>query len=321
MKKYIIKRIFTGLLVVIFSVVFTFVIVRLAPGDPIKIMAGLDNPNPDMIATLQEKYGLNKPIIEQLWLYVKNILHGDLGYSYLNQRSVLALISERLIPTFSLALTGALAALGIGTFVGVYAARKQGSLIDRVVCSISYFCDSLPSFWLSLMLILLFSSTLKWLPTSGMYNLRASYMGFDRFLDILKHMILPVATLIIVQFPYYFRIARSSALQTMSEDFIVTFRATGMSEKKIFNKYVLRNAIIPTITVFGISLAYMITGVALIEIVFAWPGMGRLMLDAISRRDYMVLSGIYLVLAISVASMMIIVDVIYGIIDPRIRYD
>ena len=134
------------------------------------------------------------------------------------------------------------------------------------------------------------------------------------------HMLLPVVTLVLLDIPLYFRIAKSSVLQVTSEDFILTLRATGMDERKIFNKYIFRNAILPTITIFGISMAFLITGVALIEIVFAWPGMGRLVLTAISQRDYPTLMGIYLLMAVSIAVVMIILDLIYAVFDPRIRY-
>ncbi len=321
MKKYVLKRLGTGVLVVLFSVLFNFVIVRLAPGDPTRLLAGKDNPNPQMIAALQEKYGLNKPILTQFWLYLKQLAHGDFGYSYVSSSTVWDLIRIRIVPTLMISLTGALLALVIGTLLGIYAARRKGSRLDVFLCSISYLFDSTPSFWLGLMMILIFAAILKWFPTSGMYNLRAGYKGWKYTLDVLKHMVLPVTTLTLIDIPYYFRIARSSVLQTMSEDFIMTLRATGMSERRIFNKYVMRNAIIPTITVFGITLAYMITGVAMIEIVFAWPGMGRLMLDSITKRDYPTLSAIYLILSISVAVMMIVVDLVYAWVDPRIRVE
>ena len=189
------------------------------------------------------------------------------------------------------------------------------------MCTVSYVFDATPSFCLGLMLILIFASWLGILPTSGMENLRGHYTGMRRVLDILQHLVLPVGTLALIQFPYYFRIARSSVLQVMSEDFITTLRATGMKEKKIFNKYVLRNALIPTVTILGSSLAFLLSGSVYIETVFSWPGMGRLLFDSIGKRDYPVLSGIYLILAITVAVMMILVDVVYSLIDPRIKYD
>ena len=321
MKRYIVKRTLTGILVVLFSVLFNFTIIRLAPGDPTRLLAGKDNPNPATMAALKEKYGLDKPILEQFVMYVKQLLHGDLGYSYVSTAKVSDLIASRVAPTLMIALTGAILGLIIGTLLGIFAARKKGSKIDTFLCGISYFFDSTPSFWLRLMMILLFASILKIFPTSGMYDLRGNYTGFAHVLDVGKHMVLPVTTLVLIDIPYYFRIARSSVLQTMSEDFIMTLKATGMSERKIFNKYVMRNAIIPTVTVFGITLAYMITGVAMIEIIFAWPGMGRLMLDSITRRDYPTLSAIYLILSTSVAVMMIVVDIVYAWIDPRIRVE
>ncbi len=321
MKRYIIKRLGTGALVVLFSILFNFVIIRLAPGDPTRLLAGKDNPNPELIAALRAKYGLDKPLLVQFGMYIKQLAHGDLGYSYVSSSSVWELIETRIGPTLLLSLTGLILAVIIGTLLGVYAARKKGSKFDVFLCSISYLFDSTPSFWLGLMLILIFASTLKWFPTSGMYSLRANYKGIKHILDVGKHLFLPALTMTLLNIPYYFRIARSSVLQTMSEDFIMTLRATGMSESRIFNKYVMRNAIIPTITVFGISLAYVVTGVSMIEIVFAWPGMGRLMLDSITKRDYPTLSGIYLLLSCSVAIMMIVVDIVYAWVDPRIRYE
>ena len=321
MKRYIVKRLGTGALVVLFSILFNFVIIRLAPGDPTRLLAGKDNPNPELIAALRAKYGLDKPLLVQFGMYIKQLAHGDLGYSYVSSSSVWELIETRIGPTLLLSLTGLILAVIIGTLLGVCAARKKGSKFDVFLCSISYLFDSTPSFWLGLMLILIFASTLKWFPTSGMYSLRANYKGIKHILDVGKHLFLPALTMTLLNIPYYFRIARSSVLQTMSEDFIMTLRATGMSESRIFNKYVMRNAIIPTITVFGISLAYVVTGVSMIEIVFAWPGMGRLMLDSITKRDYPTLSGIYLLLSCSVAIMMIIVDIVYAWVDPRIRYE
>lgn len=321
MKKYLLNRFGTGVLVVLFSILFNFVLIRLAPGDPTRLLAGKDNPNPETIAMLQAKYGLDKPILQQFWIYLKQLAHFDLGYSYISNRNVSAIILERVTPTLLLSLTAMILAVSIGVVLGIRCAQHQGSAFDRFMCSISYLFDSTPGFWLGLMMILIFASTLHLLPTSGMYNLRSRADGFAHVLDIMKHMILPISTMTLISIPYYFRITRSSVMETMGEDFILTLRAAGMPDKKIFNKYVLRNALLPIITVVGINLAYLITGVAMIEIVFAWPGMGRLMLDSITKRDYPVLSGIYLLLSISVAVMMIVVDVIYAAADPRIRYE
>ena len=321
MRRYILKRLLTGILMVVISVALNFTLIRLAPGDPVKMIAGLDDPNPEQVRVLTEKYGLDKSIPEQFVIYIKDVLHGDFGYSYVNERPVLEVIGEKVVPTLMLSLTAMVLAVVLGTLIGVYAARKNGGPFDTIMCNMSYLFDSTPSFWLGLILMLVFASTLKWVPTSGMVNLRAPATGIGHVLDVMHHLILPVSTLVIVQFPYYFRIARSSVLQVMSEDFITTFRATGMKEKRIFNKYVMRNAIIPTITVVGNSLAFLISGTVYVETVFSWPGMGRLLNSSISKRDYPMLSGIYLIIALSVAVMMIIVDLVYSVIDPRIKYD
>lgn len=321
MKRYIGKRALSGLLVVLLSVCFNFTLIRLAPGDPIRIMAGTDNPNEEMIEALQQKYGLDKSIPEQFVMFLGNVAKGDLGYSYISDESVIKLIGEKIGPTLALSLTAVLLSVTIGTLIGIYAARKNGSKFDQFVCSISYVFDATPGFWLGLMMILIFASTLKWFPTSGMVNLRANYKGFAYFADVCRHLVLPITTMVLTQTPYYFRIARSSVLQVMSEDFITTFKATGMRESRIFNKYVLRNAILPTVTVLGMSLAFLLSGSVLIETVFAWPGMGRLMFSSISKRDYPVLTGIYLVTSVVICIAMILVDILYGFIDPRIRYD
>lgn len=321
MKKFVIRRALTGLMTVIIVFALNFVIIQMAPGDPITTLMGKENNSPEMRAALEEKYGLNKPLPVQLGNYLKTAMKGDLGTSIIYNRPVSEMIGEKVGATVLLGLTAALLAAVIGTIMGIFAARRQGGAYDAISSGVSYAFNSMPAFWLGLMLIILFSSILGWFPSYGMTDNRASYTGMAYVIDVLKHMFLPVLTLTLVLIPQYFRIAKSSVLQTANEDFITTLRATGMSEKRIFNKYIFRNAILPTITIFGISMAYLITGVTLIEIVFAWPGMGRLMMTAITQRDYPTLMGIYLIMSISVAVVMLIVDIVYAMLDPRIRYE
>ncbi|WP_372663532.1 ABC transporter permease [Cohnella sp.] len=318
--RYIGRRMLTGALTIIVAIILSFILIHLAPGDPVNILSGKDNPSPEMEAALRAKYGLDQPLLVQLFAYLKNLVQGDLGQSISNNRPVVDLIAERIGPTLLLSLTTAVLSLVIGTALGIYCARRAGSKLDAALNGVSYLFDSMPGFWLGMMLILIFASWLKLLPTAGMVDLRADYAGFAHYMDVLKHLILPGLTLTLLSTPYFFRIARSSVIQVMSEDFVTTLRATGMKENRIFNKYVFKNAILPTVTVFGITLAYIFTGVAIIEIVFSWPGMGSFMLKAIGSRDYPLLMGIYLFLSISVAVNMIVVDLVYAIIDPRIRY-
>ena len=320
MKRYVCKRVLLALITVSVALVINFALIHLAPGDPTKVLAGSGHPSPEMEAALTVKYGLDKPLYVQFFSYVKNLLHGDLGNSYVYNQPITKLIAERFGPSSLLALTSALLAAILGTLLGLVTSTRQDSILDRVINGISYFFYSMPSFWLGMMAILIFSTTLRTLPTSGMISMRASYTGMAYVLDVMKHMILPVGTLTVIQIPVYLRIFRTSVSQTMTEDFITTFRAVGMDEKKIFRRYVFKNSILPTITVFGINLAYTVMGSALIEVVFAWPGIGRMMLDAIGKRDYPLLMGIYLVRSISVALVTMITDLVYAAVDPRIRY-
>ncbi|MFO3665319.1 ABC transporter permease [Anaerococcus sp. ENR0831] len=321
MKKYLRKKIFTGILTILFAFVITFFLTRMSPGNPIVTMAGRDNPNPAQIDYLMEKYGLNESVPVQFLNYSKALVKGDFGKSIKSNQPVLTIIASRLGPTILLSLTATILSVLIGTILGLYAGRHNGSYMDKIFTGSSYIIDSVPVFWLALVLIVIFATRLGWLPTSGMYSTRHRYEGLKKFLDLLKHMVLPLLTIIIVRVPYYFRLAKSSVIASMNQAFIKTLRASGMDESKIFNKYVLRNALIPIITSFSMSLASVIEGVALIEIVFAWPGMGRVLMDAIQARDYPVISGLYLIISISVTIFMLLTDIIYVIVDPRMKLE
>ncbi len=321
MGRFIVRRFLSGLLTVLVVFALNFVIIHSAPGDPIRSIMGKETDDPVLREALMEKWGLNDSYPVQFSRQLTNMLQGDLGTSIIYSRPVAEMIGERLGPTILLGVVTALLSLVIGTALGILCARKEGSILDRVISYFSYALDATPSFWLGLMLIIVFSSKLGLLPTQGMTDLRAGYTGFKYVLDVLHHLILPALTLILINIPGYFRIAKSSIQQVTGEDFILTLRATGMSDNKIFRKYIFRNAILPTVTMFGIVIAFLITGVSLIEIVFSWPGTGRLTMTAINQRDYPVLMGIYFVMSVSVAVVMVLVDIAYAMLDPRIRYD
>lgn len=321
MGKYFIKRIFTALIVVLVVVGLNFVIIRLAPGDPATIMAGFDNPSEEFKAAITAKYNLDKPIPVQFITYLSRLVRGDLGESYYNNATVVSLIGERFGASLLLSGTSAVLAFVLGTSLGLIAGQRTGGIADRTFSTGAYICNSMPSFWLGMMLILVFASKLGWLPTQGMYDMRLGATGFARVVDVARHMVLPVATLTLIQIPAYFRITKSSVCQVLTDDYITTFRITGMSEGKIFRKYVLKNAILPVVTVFGINLAYVVSGSTLVETVFSWPGIGIMMFNAISNRDYNVLMGVYIILAVSVAAVMILVDLVYAKLDPRIHYE
>ena len=321
MKRYVIRRILSGILTVLVVFAINFVIIHAAPGDPVTTLMGPNTDDPAMRAALEAKYGLDQPTIVQFFSYLGTAASGDLGTSYIYNRPVTDMIGERVGATILLGFSAYLIAAILGTLAGVRAAKKEGKAFDVVASGGAYVASSMPSFWLGLMLIILFSSVLGWLPSYGMTSARSNYEGMAYVIDVAKHMVLPVVTLVIVLIPEYFRIAKSSMLQVLNEEFVTTLRATGMSERKIYGKYVFRNAILPTVTLFGIGMAYLITGVTLIEIVFSWPGMGRLVMTAITQRDYPTLMGIYLVMSICVAVVMLVVDLVYAALDPRIRYE
>ncbi len=316
---YITRRIVSALVMIFIVMTVNFFIIHAAPGDPVTIMTGLEQPSKQIVEALTKKYGLDKPLLVQYMKYFSNLLRGDLGYSYVYDQPSWELIKERIFPTLFITLTGSVLAFVIGVYLAIFVSHLRNRYGDTLVSIISYILYATPSFWLALIMILVFSSKLRWFPTSGMFDLRASYVGFRRFLDFLHHAVLPITTLALIQMPVFYRVTRTSIIQNQKEDYVVTLRAVGVPENRLFKKYVVKNAIIPSITIFGITLGFSITGAALIEIVFAWPGMGRLMLDAIFRRDYQLILGIYFLMAVFISVAMIITDIVIAIVDPRIR--
>ena len=320
MRRYLGKRAISALVCVLLVLIINFLIIRLAPGDPARLLVGTENPSAEQVRLITEKHGLDKPIYIQFARYLGNLLQGDLGVSYYTNEPVTGLILDKLGNTAILSLTALALSVTLGTLGGIACARRVGGKLDNLLSGICYFADSFPSFWLGLMLMLVFAVKLDILPKHGMFNMRENYTGFQHMLDVMYHMILPGITLTILQLPYFFRISRAAMIQTMGEDFITTLRASGMPERRIFRKYIFRNSILPTVTAISIYMAYVVTGSALVEIVFSWPGMGSYIMTAISRRDYPVLMGIYLMLSISVAVVMICVDLLYSVLDPRVSH-
>ena len=322
MLKYIAKRLLQSVFTLFVIITIIFCLLRLMPEEGY-LGANYDKMSDVQRETILTEMGLRDPLPVQLGKFYQGLLRGDFGTSWIYRPNVA--ITEILADKAPISIRMGLMAMGISLVVGiplgVLSAVKKHSLVDSSLTVLALFLASVPGFWLGLMLMIVFATNLKLLPSQGMFNVRAGYTGMRHMLDVLQHLILPCVTLVIITMPGYFRITKSSILQVTNEDFITTMRATGMSEKKIFNKYIFRNAILPTVTMFGISMAFLITGVSLIEIVFSWPGMGRLTLTAITQRDYPTLMGVYLVMSISVVIVMIITDIAYALLDPRIRYE
>ncbi|GAB3131211.1 ABC transporter permease [Novispirillum itersonii] len=307
--------------VILFAiVVLNFLLVHAAPGDPAMVMAGeAGAADAKFVEQLREQFGLNKPLHEQLMTYVGTVAQGDLGFSYRQQRPVWDLIADRLPATLMLTLSAFVVALVGGILLGTLAAINSGKWSDSAITVVALLAYATPIYWVGLMLILLFSVSLGWLPAFGFETVGAGLTGLDRLGDILAHLVLPVFTLGLFYMAVYARMTRASILEVRDMDFVKTARAKGLRESRIVFGHILRNAILPVITVAGVQGGHLIGGSILVETVFAWPGIGRLAFDAVLQRDYQVLLGIFFVSSVMVIVFNILTDLVYTLVDPRIE--
>lgn len=312
--KYVARRILQMVPVILAIICICFLIIHLAPGDPATILAG-ETATDEYIAELEAQFGLNEPLWKQLLLYMGNVFQGNLGESFADRVPVSSMLLERMRVTLMLVLPSEILAILIGTLLGLVAAKHENRLQDHLISNASIVLYCMPAFWLGMMLMLLFAVNLKWLPTSGMQSFNTD---LSPFLDTLRHMILPSLTLILVRIPIYLKLARSSIVEVAQEDFINTARAIGYSERVVYRRHALRNALLPTVTQVGMSISSLFSGALLTETVFSWPGMGRMVYEAISSRDYPVIMGGFLVSAIMVVIGSFITDIIYMYLDPRV---
>ena len=306
--------------ILITIVVLNFLLVHAAPGDPAMVMAGeAGAADEQFVAQLRAQFGLDRPLTEQLATYVGKVVQGDLGYSYRQQRPVWDILWERLPATLLLTLTAFLLSLALGVLLGAFAAVQVGRWSDSAITVLALLAYATPIYWTGLMLSLLFAVELGWLPAFGYETIGAGYTGIDHALDVARHMVLPVVTLALFYMAAYARLTRASMLEVRGQDFVKTARAKGLGPLRIETRHVLRNAILPVITVAGIQAGQLVGGSILIETVFAWPGIGRLAFEAVLQRDYQVLLGIFLVTSVMVILFNILTDLLYGLIDPRIQ--
>jgi peptide/nickel transport system permease protein len=322
LKYYVVKRLLEIIPLIFAVVIVNFIIIHVAPGDPASIMAGMEA-DAAYIESLRKKWGLDKPILDQLWIYLVNILQGDLGYSFRYNEPVISVILAKLPATLLLTVSGFLFALIFGIILGVLAARKPFSITDNVISALSLLLYSMPIFFTGIVLILLFSVYFRLFPIEGMYSISSLGVNQDfisRLLDILWHLFLPMLTVGAYQLALYSRLTRTSIIEELRKDYIITARSKGLPEHIIFFKHALKNAIIPVITVVGLHIGYLFTGSLIVESVFSWPGMGRLLYTSILTRDYPVLMGIFLISAIMIGLGNFLADILYAVVDPRVRY-
>lgn len=322
---FLASRLWKAFCVILGVMVFNFFLIRLAPGDPASIMAGeAASSDPAYVEQLRQQFGFDLPLYQQLGLYLKGILQFDLGYSYRNKLPVLDLIMDRLPATLLLMGCAFVFSIVVGVLLGVMASRSRYTSrhqwLDSAIMSAALLLYATPLFWLSLLMIIFFSVTLDWLPAFGMESIGAHLTGWAHVWDVALHLVLPVISLGCFFMAVYARLTRASMLEVMGMDFIKTARAKGVPAGQVIRKHVLRNALLPVVTFAGIQLGQMAGGAVLTETVFAWPGIGRLMFDALLQRDYQLLLGVFLVTATMVVIFNFLTDLIYRFIDPRIEF-
>lgn len=301
-------------------VICNFVLLKLAPGDAAEVLAGEAGAGTaEYLAELRARFGLDQPVYMQLWHYVVKLATLDLGFSFRHNQTVLSLILDRLPATLLLMFSGMGLAVLIGAALGVLASQRVNQLRDNIISVFAILSFSVPVFWLGLMLIVVFSVNLGWLPAGGMETMASGKQGVARLLDILRHMVMPVTTLGLFYVALYTRVMRASMLEVFNQDYVTTARAKGLSERRITFRHVFRNALLPMVTLVGVQFGALLGGSVLVETVFSWPGLGRLAFEAVFQRDINLLLGILLMCSVLVVLSNILVDVMYSQLDPRIR--
>ena len=313
MFRYVLRRFVSALVSIVLASALVFSAVLAIPGDPAEIILGL-NASPRALEALREELGLNVPALRRYLSWLAGVARGDFGESLNYQKPVGGLIADRLRVSVPLALGGALIATLLAIPLGILAARRRGTAIDPLVTTLAQVGAAIPSFWLGLMLILLFAVNLRWLPAGG-------YIPWERApLETLRSLVLPIFALGLGQAAVMTRMTRAAVLDVLSQDFVWTARAKGLAEAQVVRVHVLRNALVTIVTILGLSLSNIFIGSIIIEQVFALPGLGRLALTAIGTRDYPLLQGEILVYAGTIVLLSFLVDISYGFLDPRIRY-
>lgn len=317
---FLLRRLIQTIPVVLGVAVLNFLLLQLAPGDLATVLAGEAGGAPkEYIDQLRQRFGQDQPVLVQLARYMGNLLTLDLGYSFRQNAPVLKLLLERLWPTLLLMGTTLVLSLGFGVLMGILAAVWVKSWKDHVISVAAIIFYATPLFWIGLMLILGFSIKLGWFPTSGMEDVVAFNEGFARVLDIAHHLVLPAITLSLFYLALYARLMRASMLEQRGLEYVTTARAKGLTERRITLRHVLRNALLPVVTIAGLQVGSLLGGSVVVESVFAWPGLGQLAFQSLFARDFNLLLGIFFLSACLVVIVNLIVDVIYVLLDPRIR--
>ncbi|MDQ3649337.1 MAG: ABC transporter permease [Acidobacteriota bacterium] len=313
------RRALQSVLLILALITINFFLIHLAPGDPVLILAGQSG-DEKYYEFIRAKFGLDRPLGTQLWIYLTSVLRGDFGYSLGYQQPVIAVIFERVPATLLLMLSAVTFSAVAGVVLGVEAARRKNTFPDRAINTFTLVGYSVPSFSVGHLLLIVFALYLGLFPAQNMSSAGQELSGLDYWLDVLSHLVLPMMTLAIVYLAQVMRLTRTSMLNVLGENFITTARAKGLKEGRVIYGHALRNTLLPVITLIGSDFGMLLSGAVLVETVFAWPGLGRLMIDSLAMRDYPVLMGLFLLMSTSVAVVNFITDLTYAVLDPRINY-
>ena len=317
---YLARRIGTAIFTIVLIVIVNFGLFRMMPGSPERVLSRNPNVTPELIAATRARWGLDKPVFpDQFVRYLAATVQGDLGFSF-RGRAVVDILAQRIWPTVILFGLGELVAIVIGLALGAYSGWRRGGPIDYLGNGVSLILYSTPYFLIGMALLLVFATGLGWFPTYGMMTAGATHAGpIDALVDFLAHLALPLTAVSIGLIGQYAIVMRASVVETLSEDYVTTARAMGLSDGRILRHHALPNALLPTVTLIAINLGYIIAGAITVEIVFNWPGLGTLTVEALSARDYGILQGIFLLLSVAVVLANLVADLVYGLLDPRVR--
>jgi peptide/nickel transport system permease protein len=318
--RYVGRRLLQAVPIVLAIVVLNFFLLHLAPGDAATVLAGeAGSATPEYMAQLRARFGLDQPLGLQLLAYARNVFTLNLGYSFRHDQPVLDLILGRLGPTLLLMTATLVVSVGVGSLLGLLAATGLNRWRDTLISIFALVSYATPHFWLGLMLIVLFSIRLGWLPTSGMETIGAFNTGWARAFDMGRHLILPAGSLSLFYMALYTRLMRASLLEQSGMDYVTTARAKGLSERRIVWAHTLRNALLPVVTMAGLQTGGLLGGSVIVETVFGWPGLGLLAFQSLFARDLNLLLGIFFLSACTVVTVNLVVDIVYTLLDPRIE--
>ncbi|MDD3538181.1 MAG: ABC transporter permease [Eubacteriales bacterium] len=319
-KKRLVKKLLYAAITIFFVLVFNYFLFRILPGDILSMLSRSGKTTPEMVANIREMYGLDLPWYRQFFVYLENLFTGDLGTSFIYKKPVAEVIGSRILPTVILLGVAEVLAIVVGIVFGIVSAWKRGKAIDTGLLSTSLLLYSMPTFWLGMMLILIFCVNLRLFPINGMVTPGRVFADTWAYInDVVRHMILPMACMALVMIGEYAITMRSTMIDVLSEDYITTAKAKGFSNGYVLRRHAMPNAMLPMITLIAINLGLIVGGAIQIETVFSWPGLGNLMYGALVNRDYPLLQGVFLLTTVTVILANFLSDILYEVVDPRVK--